>query len=146
MRILLRLWPLTFLLAVFMSACTSTKHIAYFQDIGDSINVVKEPIQSIPVAPEIEPDDILLIEVGSPVPGAAAIYNQGTSSRSSGLDRYIGASSTASSLYNRAAQMNLGYLVDSSGNINFSVFGTIHLSRLIIVEAAHTKERGLQEN
>ena len=146
MRSFLRFGPLTLLfLVVLMSACTSTKNIAYFQNIGDSVIISKEFIESRPIVPQIKPDDILLIEVNSPVPGAAAIYNQGASSSSNNMSQYLGANSTVSTLYGRAADRNLGYLVDSTGNINFPVLGKIHLAGLTIVDAQDTLENRLEQ-
>lgn len=143
MRIFFRLGSLALLFAMIMTSCTSTKHIAYFQNIGDSITIAKEPIAEKPIVPKIQPDDILLIEVNSAVPGAAAIYNQSASSSYS--NNLVGAASTASSLYGRAAQRTLGYLVDSSGNINFPQLGTLPLGGLTLVDAQDTLENRLRK-
>lgn len=143
MRTIFRLSSFSFLFVMFLAACTSTKHIAYFQNIGDSVFMTREPIDSIPVSPAIEPDDILLIQVSSPNAGAAAMFNQSSLGSSTTSGEYIGATSTPQSLYGRAADRTLGYLVDSAGNINFPVLGRLHLAGLSLVHAQDTIQNRL---
>lgn len=142
MRMILRLGFMGLIVSVALSACTSTKHIAYFQNVSDSVRTTSQAIQSTPIVPTIEPDDILLINVSSPNSTAASIFNQGQN-LSPTSRQYIGATSTAETLYGRAADYNLGYLVDSSGSINFPVLGQLHLEGLTLVEAQDTIENRL---
>lgn len=117
------------------TSCASTKHIAYFQNISDAVKDTSEAINQTPIAASIEPDDILLITVSGANPAAAAPYNQGVSANA---PTYLGAASTTESLYGRAADTRLGYLVDQSGAINFPILGKIDLKGLTLSQAQDT--------
>src|SRR5690348_1930105 len=122
------------LLTLFLlSSCASTKNIAYFQDISNGVRDTSESMSHAPGKPTIEPDDILLITVSGSNPAAAAIFNQGTNNSTS--QTYIGASSTAGSIYSQAADLQLGYLVDNHGAINFPVLGHIYLKGITLIQA-----------
>lgn len=131
------------LLSLFLlSACTSTKNIAYFQDVSDSVHRQKEAMAQVPVTPVIQPDDILFITVSAPNPAAAAPYNQG--SASGAATQYIGETSTTESTYGKVADMRLGYLVDKEGTINFPGLGRVNLRGLTLVAAQDTLAHRLQ--
>lgn len=142
MRFVLRLVFMGLISSVILSACTSTKHIAYFQNINDSVRTTRQAIESAPIVPTIEPDDILLINVSGSNPAAASIFNQGQGQTTTS-QQYIGATSTTESLYGRVADYRLGYLVDSSGQINFPVLGEISLRGLTLVAAEDTLQNRL---
>jgi polysaccharide export outer membrane protein len=118
-----------------LTSCASTKHIAYFQNIGDSVQDTSEAIHTTPISPSIEPDDILLITVSGANPAAAVPYNQGTDTNT---PTYLGAASTTESIYGRAADTRLGYLVDQKGAINFPILGEINLMGLTLTQAQDT--------
>jgi len=130
------------LILLIFSSCASTKHIAYFQNISEKVRDTTEAITQNPVTPTIEPDDILLIMVSSLNEAAAIPFNQAPTSASSS-SIIIGANSTAESLYGRASDMSLGYLVTQQGEVNFPVLGHLRLEGLTISQAQDTIERRL---
>ncbi|MDQ3843429.1 MAG: polysaccharide biosynthesis/export family protein [Bacteroidota bacterium] len=75
----------------------------YFNDLTDTISRFSSPI------PEnvIQPNDILSISISSPNPEASAIFNQPNTSGQGG-----------------------GYIVNSEGNIQLPLLGTIHTAGL----------------
>ncbi|GAA4320940.1 hypothetical protein GCM10023143_35470 [Compostibacter hankyongensis] len=117
-------------------ACTSTKHIAYFQNINDTARIQSEAISVQPVTPTIQPDDILSITVSSTNQAAAAPFNQGSAGVTTQM--YMGETSTVESLYGRTADMRLGYLVDADGSINFPSIGKLPLKGLTLQAAQDT--------
>lgn len=123
------------LIALIFTSCASTKHIAYFQNISDGVKDTSEAF-SVPPAPTIQPDDILLINVNGDNPMAAQPFNQGATSYNA--PTYVGANATTESLYGRAADTRLGYLVDKHGNVNFPVLGTIPLKDKTLIQAQDT--------
>lgn len=139
MKLSLRKSCIYLLLLFVLSSCASTKHIAYFQNISNDARDTSEAINQIPVTPTIEPDDILLITVSGANPAAAALYNQGATEANAPM--YIGAASTTESVYGRAADTRLGYLVDQDGAINFPVLGRINLKGLALVQAQDTIQK-----
>ena len=130
----------TFIILV-LTSCASTKNIAYFQDISNNVKDTSQSIPYVPSNPSITPDDILLITVSGANPSAADMFNQGTTGTNALT--YIGATSTTESIYGRAADMKLGYLVDSSGYINFPVLGQIKLADLTLIQAQDTLQNRL---
>lgn len=124
-----------------LTSCASTKNIAYFQDIRNNVQDTSQSIVNKPLIPSIAPDDILLITVSGANPAAADMFNQGTSSLNA--QTYIGATSTTESVYGRAADLKLGYLVDGNGIINFPVLGQIKLADLTLVQAQDTLQNRL---
>ena len=129
------------IIILIFSSCASTKHIAYFQDISDNVKDTSELLSRPPVSPTIGPDDILLITVSGANPSAAEIFNQIPSGSSNA--QYIGASTTTENLYGRASDMNLGYLVDSAGTINFPILGKLELGNLTLNQADDTLQNRL---
>lgn len=129
------------ILLFILSSCASTKHLAYFQNISNSVKDTSESIIPPPVIPTIEPDDILMITVSGANPAAAAMFNQSTSSYNT--PSYVGASTTTEDLYGRAAQYTLGYLVDKKGSINFPLLGTLNLQGLTLIQAQDTLQSHL---
>jgi len=138
MKLSIRECLLCVLIVSLISSCASTKHIAYFQNISDTVKDTSEVISQSPIAPSIEPDDILLITVGGTNQAAAAPYNQGSDINT---PTYLGAASTTESVYGRAADTRLGYLVDQRGTINFPVLGEIRLEGLSLTQAQDTIQR-----
>jgi polysaccharide export outer membrane protein len=141
MKLTLRDGGVSLLILFILSSCASTKHIAYFQNISDGIRDTSEAIAHPPVNPTIEPDDILLITVDGANPSAAAVFNQGTAGMNP--QTYIGATSTTESIYGRAADMKLGYLVNGHGAINFPVLGELNLKGMTLIQAQDTLQQKL---
>ncbi len=97
--------------AVF-SACSSSKQIAYFQDLQKTTN--RLAVSSTPRYIRVMPDDKLSILVNSRDPQLSELFNLPYSVRS------IGGS------YGNNSGVSL-YTVDSDGNIEFPLLGTIHI-------------------
>lgn len=112
-------------MAVFLSACTSTKKIIYLQD------VVPLKQQEIEKKYEviIHSDDLLAIMVNSRDPELALPFNMPM------ITYQLGSASTGQ-------QRVLGYLVDTNGNIDFPILGQIHaegLTRMQLTELIKNK-------
>lgn len=102
-----------FVLIMFVGSCSSSKHVAYFQNIDTVSLAASRGLYDA----RIMPKDQLTITVQTSNPEASAPFNlsmpgtagvQGSLSRSSGSPQ--------------------GYLVDNNGNINFPIVGTIHVA------------------
>ena len=112
-------------MAVFFTACTSTKKIIYLQDV---VPLKQQEIeQKYEVI--IHGDDLLAIMVNSRDPELALPFNMPMVSYQLG-------SNTG------GQQRVLGYLVDTNGNIDFPILGEIHvegLTRMQLTELIKTK-------
>lgn len=106
--------------AVFFTACTSTKKIIYLQDV---VPLKQQEIeQKYEVI--IHSDDLLAIMVNSRDPELALPFNMPM------ITYQLGSASTGQ-------QRVLGYLVDTNGNIDFPILGQIHaegLTRMQLTE------------
>ena len=103
---------LAFALMIIMAGCTTSKQIAYFQNI-DTISLAAS--RGLYDA-RIMPKDELSIYVQTTDPTASAPFNlQGSASSSSSVSTSGGSQ---------------GYLVDNTGNINFPIIGKIHVAGL----------------
>lgn len=119
---------MTFLLvcvAVFFTACTSTKKILYLQDV---VPLKQQEIeQKYEVI--IHSDDLLAIMVNSRDPELALPFNMPM------VTYQLGSNSTGQ-------QRVLGYLVDTNGDIDFPILGKIHvegLTRMQLTELVKNK-------
>ena len=100
-------------MAVFFTACTSTKKIIYLQDV---VPLKQQEIeQKYEVI--IHGDDLLAIMVNSRDPELALPFNMPMVSYQLGSKA-------------GGQQRVLGYLVDTNGNIDFPILGEIHLEGL----------------
>ena len=112
-------------MAVFFTACTSTKKIIYLQDV---VPLKQQEIeQKYEVI--IHGDDLLAIMVNSRDPELALPFNMPMVSYQLG-------SNTG------GQQRVLGYLVDTNGNIDFPILGEIHvegLTRMQLIELIKNK-------
>lgn len=112
-------------MAVFFTACTSTKKIIYLQDV---VPLKQQEIeQKYEVI--IHGDDLLAIMVNSRDPELALPFNMPMVSYQLG-------SNTG------GQQRVLGYLVDTNGNIDFPILGEIHvegLTRMQLTELIKSK-------
>ena len=112
-------------MAVFFTACTSTKKIIYLQDV---VPLKQQEIeQKYEVI--IHGDDLLAIMVNSRDPELALSFNMPMVSYQLG-------SNTG------GQQRVLGYLVDTNGNIDFPILGEIHvegLTRMQLTELIKNK-------
>lgn len=110
--------------AVLAAGCAGVKEITYFQDANDTPEIVQSPVQTLRVGVS----DKLFIIVHSKNPELAAIFNLPVSTRQ------VGGLGESYSGYNQVAS----YTVDSKGNIDFPVLGTIHVGGLTREEVAAT--------
>jgi polysaccharide biosynthesis/export protein len=106
---------LAFLLvfSVFLSSCADTRKISYFEGVTD--NSIK--YKDLPPEPVIQTNDILSIQVTSLNPEASAMFN---------APNQMNAAVVGTATYTNTG----GYLVNSSGNIQFPVLGTIRAEGL----------------
>lgn len=112
-RNLVRLSTLVFIF--FISACTSTKKLIYFDNIQDS--VIK--LQSQPPEAVIQRNDLISIAVNSLNPEATAIFNAPNES-----------TPNANNATANDNTLTVGYLVNPNGDIQFPVLGAIHVEGL----------------
>ena len=112
-------------MAVFFTACTSTKKIIYLQDV---VPLKQQEIeQKYEVI--IHGDDLLAIMVNSRAPELALPFNMPMVSYQLGSNA-------------GGQQRVLGYLVDTNGNIDFPILGEIHvegLTRMQLTELIKNK-------
>lgn len=97
---------------MFMGACTSSKKVAYFQNI-DTLNLSAS--RGLYDA-KIMPKDMLTITVITTNPDASAPFNLSVSNT-------VG---TSGQLSTGGGSLQ-GYLVDNEGNINFPIVGKLHV-------------------
>ncbi|GHU68414.1 sugar transporter [Bacteroidia bacterium] len=114
--------------AVFFSACGSSKNIVYFQGVTDNSRAY-EDLTKYEV--KITPKDNLFINVSTATsnPLAAAPYNI--------IDFTRGGMSTQLDIF--------GYLVDEDGYITFPGLGQVHVGGLTKAEAIELIRKGLEE-
>lgn len=98
-----------------LTSCGSPKNIIYFQDVENKYN----PNNDLSFyESKIDVNDNLLITVTSTNPQAAEVFNTLTPDKG----------------YVQNLQL-MGYLVDTSGNINFPIVGKLHVAGLTKTEA-----------
>ena len=107
------------LLTVAMMSCSTAKRspLPYFSDIDAVTGGI--PINNVPI--KIEPSDELFITVTSKSPEATMQYNLPLSNPA-----------TTSELGATSQPRQQTYIVDSKGNIQFPVLGTLHVAGLTI--------------
>lgn len=113
-----------FLLAgLFFVSCGNVKDLAYIKDIEDGIIEGAYPGH----INTIKKGDILLISVSSSKPEMAIPYNLFTTK-----NQMTGGSSSLSSSVNRVTSNVTyeGYTVDTNGDIQFPIFGELHIEGL----------------
>ena len=121
---------------LFLSACSSTKNVAYFQDLTDTSKIYTQVISGT-YEVQIQPDDILEIIVNSINADAAAPFNMGNSNPTPtpGSQIIQGVTSGSISSSNASsATTGRGYLVDKQGSIDFPVLGNVQVKGLTITQ------------
>ncbi|MDE6564154.1 MAG: polysaccharide biosynthesis/export family protein [Muribaculaceae bacterium] len=107
--------PIVFAAIISLASCSSPKNILpYFVDIKD---VKTGELDTLNYLPTILPDDELSIMVSSINPEATALYQMPLINPA-----------TTSTLASAASPRFQTYIVDSKGDIDFPVLGTIHVS------------------
>ena len=99
-------------LALLVAACSSPKKVLYFQNIDEvKLSELTKAYQAV-----IKKDDILSIIVTGPDKSVVAPYNYTLNDISNSYSSSV-----------NPENVTLGYLVDSKGNIQFPIIGTIHV-------------------
>lgn len=123
-----RLFKTLFVLAsaAFLASCASTKDIVYFQDTQDGyqVNLPEPKIVTVEIS------DKLSIVVSSKNPELAAVFNLPIASYSAGASR-------SSSSFGGGGGISV-YTVDTNGNIDFPILGTLHVQGLTREQVART--------
>lgn len=114
---------------VILSSCGSKKNIVYFQDepiTGESLSQIDNNHNI-----KYQPNDILTIDVSAEIPESVAAFNLPAVAYNT--------SNTASA---QSTVLRQTYLLDSEGNIEFPILGTLKLGGLTRAEATdYLKER-----
>ena len=125
---------LLFLIALSLSSCVSSEKIHYFQGapLGDNPAGSATNFQT-----KLRSDDLLMIVVSAPDPMAAAPFNLSP----------VGISAiNLSTIDNATGQQRFqSYLIDSEGNIEFPVLGTVTLGGLTRAEAMEKLVAGIKK-
>lgn len=101
------------------ASCSSSKTVLpYFTDIS---TVSEGSFAVADYAPDIKPDDELIITVSSVSPEATAIYNLPLTNPA-----------TTTELFKASTPQQQTYVVDSKGDINFPILGKIHVAGMTI--------------
>ena len=117
-------------LTLALSACSSSKKITYFQDLRQEGSEL--PMTTSPVSIRVMPDDKLSILVNSRDPQLSELFNLPYSARSiGGTGNSMGVSL---------------YTVDSDGNIEFPLVGTVHVAGMTRKEIADRIKRKLEDD
>lgn len=107
--------------AAMMSGCTSHKTVLpYFTDIS---TVTEGSFKAENYAADIKPDDELLIVVTSISPEATSIYNLPFANPA-----------RATEMFKTSTPQQQTYIVNSNGDINFPLLGTIHVAGMTVEE------------
>ena len=126
--------PISYLISaalciMLFSACSSSKTVLpYFTDIS---TVAEGTMPAGDYMPEIKPDDELFISVMSANPAASAHYNMP-----------VGNPALRSDLIESSTPRQQTYIVDTKGDIQFPVLGTLHVAGMTTeqLQALLTKE------
>lgn len=105
-----------------LAACTTPKQIAYFQDTSDVQNI---RLQAEKVF-RLRPEDKVNIVVNSKDPALETLFTLTAPSQRNVLGASSAPRTTAGKNTSGGAQTSIAYTVDSEGNIDFPVLGSIH--------------------
>lgn len=110
--------------ASYLSACSSTKNVAYFRDIPDSVKS-QTIAQAVYKTPTVQVDDILQITVQTLDPGANTQINQPNSSSWPLVGNNSGSGGNPSSSGANPGSAVSGFVVDKDGYIELPLVGKI---------------------
>lgn len=128
-------WGAIALMLLGLSSCRTPKDITYFQDIQNGTRIETAPVKEMTV----QPDDRLAIMVHSKDPQLASLFNLQTSQQ-----RAVGSQIVNNG--NGANQMPT-YTVDTYGDIEFPVLGTLHIGGMTRPQVAeYIKKEIMQRN
>ena len=117
-----------FLSLVFvLASCKTTHDLSYFEDIK---NIQSGTLTTQEYTTRLEPENELIITVTSTVPEASAMFNL----------PYTNVATKGTTVLNSAPNVKT-YMVDSKGNIDFPVIGTIHVAGMTVYELKDSLEK-----
>lgn len=108
---------ITALALLFLGSCTTSRKVAYLQDVGTDVR--RENTGQVAVT--VQPEDKISIVINSKNPELADIFNLPV------MTHRIG--QPMNSTYNYNQQVS-SYTVDSNGNIDFPILGELHVAGL----------------
>jgi polysaccharide export outer membrane protein len=137
------------LMLMLFTSCTSTKNVAYFQDLTDTAKIYTQVINGS-YEVQIQPDDLLEIIVNSINAEAAAPFNMGNANPavtpgSQILQGMANAKIPATVNAGTGNSNGEGYLVDKQGIIDFPVLGSIEVKGLTIPQLKDTLKARLNK-
>lgn len=103
-----------------LQSCKTPKDVVYFQDINNGSMVET----AAPADMKVHPDDRLSILVASKDPALASLFNLRAPSNSGGLPGETAKNYNSGS----GSDRNVSYVVDSFGDIQFPILGTLHIA------------------
>jgi len=110
-----------FFLAALLVSCSAPKNVEYMQDLYDYSKVELARQEMI----TLQPLDQISIIVSCRDPQIAAMFNKPYYSHNLGMTQALTSSNSVS--YSGSQNIS-GYTVDSKGNIDFPILGTIHVA------------------
>lgn len=133
MKKLARIAGALFMLGIAMTSCTVPKNVTYFQDTDSS--VILEAAQSQQIT--VKPEDKLTIIVKTKDPAVSDLFNLPSYSSRIGTNGATSGTGTQLRAYTGATTEGIAsYTVDSKGDIDFPVLGTIHIAGMSRAEVA----------
>lgn len=117
------LYPAVALVAL-MTSCHAPKNVTYLKE-AEQIPMEQLKVSNSRVDPELGPGDLLNIRVFATNMAAVAQFNKGMSVSPEGQVSNI---SNSNNLQGKTSASTDYYLVNSEGDIDFPVLGTIHVS------------------
>lgn len=122
-------------MAILTASCTSSKQIAYFQDLKPG----QENVITVNATPlRLQPNDKVSIIVSTTDSRLNSLYNLPVARTN------LGSNSTDGSLGSTSSDSNVApYTIDSQGNINFPVLGKLHIAGMTREEVAEYIRREL---
>lgn len=117
-----------------LTACSTPKDIAYFQDLSDKMEIITTSASMI----KVEPGDKLSIVVKSKDPALAELFNLNvvTSRLGQGGGSASNNNSTELRSYSTQSEGLSDYTVSSEGNIDFPILGKLHIEGMTRQEVA----------
>lgn len=135
--------PLFLLSAAFFCACSTPTNITYFQDATSQNEIQMQAEQSF----KLRPEDKVNIVVNSKDPELEALFNLTANGQRNVLGAYSTPRITAGNRSNNGTSSPIAYTVDSNGNIDFPILGSIKAEGMTRQElAAYIKGRLINEN
>lgn len=127
-----KLYVVSLIMVLLASCSTSKQNIVYLSDLTES-KAGKLDIKFQPIT--IQPDDELMINVSSEIPGATAVFNLPFNN-----------STTKDELPENSTLLRIQtYIVNASGDITFPMLGKIHVMGMTTSQLAEYLEKRVSE-